>query len=69
MPRAPARFTKSDLIRAAQAVQAAGLKIAAVRVDRDGKIEVICGEAQAPDPEPAVPRSLAEWKNRKHGQG
>lgn len=69
MPRQPARFTQSDLTKATKAVQAAGLKVAAVRIDREGKIEIICGDAQQQDQAPAVPRSLADWKRQKHGQG
>lgn len=41
---APARFTQADLKRAAAGVLAAGLPIARVEVDRDGKIAVIVGE-------------------------
>lgn len=44
---APARFTQADLKRAAAGVRAAGLPVARVEVDRDGKIAVIVGEPEA----------------------
>jgi hypothetical protein len=47
---APARFRQSDVKRAAEGVKAAGLPIARVEVDRDGKIVVIVGEPGADSP-------------------
>lgn len=44
---AQARFTQADLKRAAAGVKAAGLPIARVEVDRDGRIVVIVGEPDA----------------------
>jgi hypothetical protein len=41
---APARFTQADLKRAAAGVRAAGLSVARVEVDRDGKIVVVVRE-------------------------
>lgn len=41
---AAARFTQLDLKRAAAGVRAAGLPIARVEVDREGRISVIVGE-------------------------
>lgn len=41
---APARFKQSDLKRAAAGVRAAGLPVARVEVDQDGKIVVVVGE-------------------------
>ena len=41
------RFTQADLKRAAAGVVAAGLPVARVEVDRDGKIAVIVGEPDA----------------------
>ena len=42
--RGPCRFKKTDLTRAAKAVQAAGLEVARVEVSRDGVIVVIPGK-------------------------
>jgi hypothetical protein len=44
---APARFTQADLRRAAAGVRAAGLPVARVEVDREGKISVIVGDPEA----------------------
>lgn len=41
---AQARFTQADLKRAAAGVAAAGLGIAKIEIDRDGKITIIPGE-------------------------
>jgi hypothetical protein len=41
VPRRPSRFTKRDLVRAVDAVQTAGLKVASVRIDPDGSILLI----------------------------
>jgi hypothetical protein len=41
---APARFTQADLKRAAAGVRAAGLPVARVEVDREGRIAVIVGQ-------------------------
>ena len=44
---APARFRQSDLRRAAAGVKAAGLPIARIEVDTNGKFVVIVGEPEA----------------------
>ena len=41
MTRAPATFRKADLRRAVEAVAAAGVHIARVEIDRDGRIVII----------------------------
>lgn len=47
---APARFTQSDLRRAAAGVRAAGLPIARIEVEPDGRIVVVVGEpGEEPD--------------------
>lgn len=44
---APARFKQDDLRRAAAGVLKAGLPVARVEVDPDGKITVVVGEPDA----------------------
>jgi hypothetical protein len=42
--RSPHTFRQGDLTRAIKAVRAAGVPVAKVEVDRDGKIVVIIGD-------------------------
>ena len=44
MPRAPSNFRQTDITRAVKAVVAAGVEVARVEVDKDGKITVIAGK-------------------------
>jgi hypothetical protein len=44
MSKAPLTFKQTDLLRAIRASQKAGLSIARVEIDRDGKIVVVVGE-------------------------
>jgi len=47
--RGPATFKQTDLTRAVKATIAAGVSVARVEVDRDGKITVVAGKpAEAP---------------------
>jgi hypothetical protein len=57
MSHGPQRFWKRDVIRAVRAVQAAGMTIARVEVDKDGKIIVVAGE---PAKEP-TDKGANEW--------
>jgi hypothetical protein len=41
MARAPAIFRQQDVTRAFRAAQAAGVKVARVEIDRDGKIVIV----------------------------
>ena len=43
---APARFTKADMKRAASGVLAAGLPIAKIEIDPNGKIVIFPGTAK-----------------------
>jgi hypothetical protein len=77
MTRRPSTFRKTDVTRAAKAVQAAGLEVGFVEVSRDGLIRVIPrnprdqvhnepwngGQVAADD----IDREVAEFKAR-HGQ-
>lgn len=51
---AQARFTQADLRRAAAGVAAAGLDIAKIEIDRDGKITIIPGT-------PIIQREQSAW--------
>lgn len=44
MSRGPHTFKKRDLTRALEAVKAAGVPVARVEVNRDGRIVIVAGE-------------------------
>lgn len=44
MSRGPCRFIQRDVTKAVKAVAAAGMPVAKVEVDKDGKIIVVVGE-------------------------
>ncbi len=44
---APARFTQADIKRAAAGVVGAGLQIAKIEIDHNGKIVIIPGKPRA----------------------
>lgn len=46
--RRPSTFKKTDVIRAAKAVLAAGLEVARVEIGRDGAIVVVSGKSPEP---------------------
>ena len=48
MSRAPSTFRKRDVTAAVEAVVAAGIEVARVEVDKDGKITIITEKAGAP---------------------
>jgi hypothetical protein len=51
MARAPSIFRQQDVTRAFRAAQAAGVKVARVEIDRDGKIVIVtASEAQNSTP-------------------
>jgi hypothetical protein len=60
MPRAPSTFRKNDMTRAVEAVQAAGLPVRRVEVDKAGKIVVITGED-----DPRRAENANEWDSVK----
>lgn len=51
---APARFREADIRRAASGVQRAGITIARIEIDRDGKIVIIPGQ-------PEQAKDSGEW--------
>ncbi len=58
MSRGPCTFRQRDLTAAVKAAVAAGLEVARVEVDKDGKIVVIAGK---PESNQAVNRGGGEW--------
>lgn len=44
MSRAPSTFRKSDLKRACEAVQAAGIKVGKAKIAKDGSIEITAAQ-------------------------
>jgi hypothetical protein len=44
MARAPSIFRQQDVTRAFRAAQAAGVKVARVEIDRDGKIVIVTAD-------------------------
>lgn len=65
MSRGPCTFRQRDLTAAVKAAQAAGLCIARVEVDRDGKIVVVTG---APTPVKPANDSSNEWDDLLHAK-
>jgi hypothetical protein len=61
MPRAPSTFRQRDVTRAVKAVTAAGVGIARVEIDKEGKIAIIAtAEPQAEG------REANEWDGVLH---
>jgi hypothetical protein len=50
MPKGLQIFKQTDLLRAIRTSQEAGLSIARVEIDRDGKIVVVVGESRQESP-------------------
>jgi hypothetical protein len=46
MARAPAIFRQADVTRAFRAAQAAGVRVARVEIDRDGKIVIVTADVE-----------------------
>ena len=56
MSRGPCTFKQNDVTRAVKAVVAAGVEVARVEVDKDGRIVVIASK-----PGPDASREANEW--------
>ena len=56
--RAP--FRQVDVTRAARAVTAAGLRVASIKIGRDGGIEILTAEAA-----PELTDAFSEWKAKR----
>ena len=67
MSKGPLTFKETDLRRAIRTSQKAGLSIARVEIDRDGKIVVVVGEGKkSEDTATDLNRWLAKQGNRNH---
>jgi hypothetical protein len=68
MSRVPSTFRKRDLTAAIEAARAAGIQVARVEVDKDGKITIITEKPGVQDSGNDLDRELAEWEAHR-GQG
>jgi hypothetical protein len=70
MTRSPRTFKQGDVTRAVKGVAAAGVGVARVEIDREGKIVIVPGQPQpaGADGQEDLDRELAEFEVR-HGQG
>jgi hypothetical protein len=57
-PRGPNAFKQHDVTRAIRAAKAAGVDVAGVEIDKDGKIHVIVGK---PRNAPTEANALDQW--------
>ena len=62
MARAPSIFRQQDVTRAFRAAKAAGVRVARIEIDRDGKIVIVTAEASVQD----YSTPLDNWM-AKHG--
>jgi hypothetical protein len=60
-PRGPSTFKQNDITRALKAALAAGIDVAGVEIDRDGKIRVIVGKPQLSQDDAAA-NAYDEWR-------
>jgi hypothetical protein len=67
MPRGPCMFKQGDLTKAVKAVFAAGVDVARIEVERNGKIVIVTGKPAA-EAKSELDAELAEFEAR-HGQG
>jgi hypothetical protein len=58
MARAPSTFKQRDVTRAVKAITAAGVHIARVEIDKEGKITII---AASNSPTPEQGKEATEW--------
>lgn len=65
MPRRRAPFTQADIARALKGAASAGLRVARLEIDAEGKI-VIISETGAPPPEPAT--EFDAWRAKRHAR-
>lgn len=49
MPRGRSAFRKDDIVRAVVAVRAAGVEVARVEIEPDGKISIVTGKPGEPN--------------------
>jgi hypothetical protein len=60
MPRGPCTFRKRDVKAALKAAQEAGVDVARIEIDRDGKIVVVTGK---PNGTPDAKEGENEWEH------
>jgi hypothetical protein len=62
MARRPSLFKERDVARATRAVMAAGLNVARVEIEKDGRIVVVPGKGNEPSD-----NDLDQWMTRHAG--
>jgi hypothetical protein len=61
MSHGPSTFRVTDVKRAVQGCQSAGLTIGRVEVDREGKIVIVPGQSEAEPPTAPAENANDEW--------
>jgi hypothetical protein len=64
MSRGPYSFKQRDMTRAVKAVVTAGLAVARVEVDKDGKIVIVPGTPEATTESGAWDKAIADLESR-----
>ena len=66
MPRQPCTFKQTDVTRVLRATKAAGVEVARIEIDQDGKIVLALATEQT-SPQDDLDRELEEFEAR-HGE-
>ena len=65
MARGKLRFRQTDVTRAIKAAVAAGIDVARVEIDKEGKIVIVAAEPDSEGVEVGLDRELREWEARR----
>lgn len=67
MARTPCTFRQADVTRVLRATLAAGVEVARIEIASDGKIVLVTGQPETPDPKDDLDRELEEFE-ASHGE-